>query len=159
MHLHAFLKNLPMRLFSNCLPKFLCHMWMQEALKPWIDGIWVPNMWLQLLVFSLKCPSRLSIERRMTTTMLNKHRETPSNLSKYVSSSSMYKTNSVGERWHPCLRPMSDILQHVCHHLCEFLCRLWCTWLLQHVVNEVIPLIVGGVPKACHAWLCFDINI
>jgi hypothetical protein len=38
--------------------------------------------------------------------------------------------------------------------LFELLCRLWCTWLLQHVVNEVVHLIVGGVPQACHVGLC-----
>ena len=36
----------------------------------------------------------------------------------------------------------------------ELLRRPWCTWLLQHVVNEMVHLFVGGVPQACHMGLC-----
>ena len=39
---------------------------------------------------------------------------------------------------------------HVRRHLFKLLCRLWCTWLLHHVVNEVVHPIIGDVPKACH---------
>ena len=69
---------------------------------------------------------------------------------KYVSSSSMYKPNSVGEEGHPCLIPMSDITLPCVFPFIQPLHRVWCTWLLQLVVNEAVHLIVGGVPIACH---------
>lgn len=46
------------------------------------------------------------------------------------------------------------ILHHVCHHLFMLLLRLWYTWPLQLVMNEVVHLIMGGVPKACHVEQC-----
>ena len=44
----------------------------------------------------------------------------------------------------------------VCIHHCGFiiLCKLWYTWHLHLVVNEVIRLIIGSDPKACHMELC-----
>lgn len=48
----------------------------------------------------------------MTINVLNKHGESPSILFNYVSSSSMYKPNNVGERSYPCLTPTN----HVCCH-------------------------------------------
>jgi hypothetical protein len=90
----------------------------------------------------------------MVFIVLNKRGEFPSISSKYVSSSSMFKLNNVVGRGHPCLTPMSKLLHHVSHQILKLLQRQWCTWLLQPIANEVVPLIFGGVPKACHMRLC-----
>ena len=34
-----------------------------------------------------------------------------------------------------------------------FLPTLWYIWFLQLIVNEMVYLIVGGIPKACHVEL------
>jgi hypothetical protein len=54
IHLRALLKNLLVRVFQVASPTFNAT-WNLEAPKPWLDRIWVPNMWLQLLLLSVKC--------------------------------------------------------------------------------------------------------
>ena len=60
MHLQTFFWKCSSGIFSSHCPKFQSHLWKLGLPKPWIDMIWVSNMWLQLILISLRCPSRLS---------------------------------------------------------------------------------------------------
>jgi hypothetical protein len=60
----------------------------------------------------------------------------------------------MGERGHLCLTPMLDYITMFVTIYLNYLHRLWCIWLLQPVVNEVAPLVFGGIPKAYHVGLC-----
>lgn len=46
----TFLNSFKWGIFNN-LHISLHHMWKLDPPKPWIDEIWVPNKWLQLLLF------------------------------------------------------------------------------------------------------------
>ena len=54
MYLHALSWKCSNEISSH-LPKYKCHMWKLEAFKSWIDVIWIPNMYIQLLFHSLRC--------------------------------------------------------------------------------------------------------
>ena len=62
------------------------------------------------LVPNLERKATSSSWRRVVATVANKYKESLSILSKYVSSTSMYKPNSVRERGHPCVISMSNIV-------------------------------------------------
>lgn len=71
--------------------------------------------------------------------------------------------NSVGERDCPSLKPTSDITSPtfvIVDYLCFCVIRDYMAFTACR--NEVLHLIVKGVPKACHAELCqkffFEIN-
>jgi hypothetical protein len=78
---------------------------------------------------------------------------TSPNLAHNLLSDWLWAYSSVGERGHPWLTPMSVITSSCLSHLFELLCILWCTWMLQHVVDEVIHLIARDMPKGCHMGL------
>lgn len=85
------------------------------------------------------------------------HGEPLSILSKYVPSSTMYKPNSVGEIDILDLHQCRTLLHHVCHCWFVLLHRIWYIWFLWLVINEVVCLIIGGIPKACHMELCWKL--
>ena len=66
----------------------------------------------------------------------------------------MYKPNGVGERGHPSLTPMSDGISPCVTIYSNFCVDCGVRGFFQLDVNEVVPLIVGGVLKACHTGLC-----
>ena len=55
---------------------------------------------------------------------------------------------------HPCLTPMLTMSSSYVSPLICALCKLWYTWLSQLVVNDVVHLSTGGVPRVYHVKLC-----
>lgn len=90
----------------------------------------------------------------MATTTLNKHAKCMSISSKYVSTSSIHKSNSVGEWRHSCLTPMSHITSLYvmpCIWICVFTPLAYTMYILERL--SIYPSTSLYIHSKLHNWL------